>query len=31
MGLALDEDNQDNFTEERLNAWVPLVLAAFGS
>lgn len=30
MGLALDEDNQDDFTEERLEKWVPLVLEAFG-
>jgi flavodoxin long chain len=29
LGLALDEDNQDDFTEERLEKWVPLVLAAF--
>ena len=29
MGLALDEDNQDDFTEERLDKWVPMVLEAF--
>jgi len=29
MGLALDEDNQEDFTEERLEKWVPLVLEAF--
>ena len=30
MGLALDEDNQDDFTESRLDIWVPQVLEAFG-
>jgi flavodoxin long chain len=30
MGLALDEDNQDDFTEERLEKWVPMVKDAFG-
>lgn len=30
MGLAIDEDNQDDFTEERLEKWVPMVLEAFG-
>lgn len=29
LGLALDEDNQDDFTEERLEKWVPLVMGAF--
>ena len=29
MGLALDEDNQDNFTDERLDKWIPMVLKAF--
>lgn len=29
MGLALDEDNQDNFTDERLDSWIPKVLKAF--
>ena len=29
MGLALDEDNQDDFTEARLDKWVPMVLEAF--
>ncbi|MGB0806596.1 MAG: flavodoxin [Salibacteraceae bacterium] len=29
MGLALDEDNQDAFTEERLDKWIPMVLEAF--
>lgn len=29
MGLALDEDNQDDFTEERINKWITLVLKAF--
>ena len=30
MGLALDEDNQEDFTESRLEKWVPMVLEAFG-
>lgn len=30
MGLALDEDNQDDYTEERLEKWVPMVKEAFG-
>jgi flavodoxin long chain len=30
LGLALDEDNQDDFTEERLEKWVPQVLESFG-
>jgi len=29
MGLALDEDNQDDFTEERLDLWIPQILEAF--
>ncbi|MFT4753102.1 MAG: flavodoxin I [Salibacteraceae bacterium] len=29
MGLALDEDNQDNFTNTRLDEWIPQVLKAF--
>lgn len=29
MGLALDEDNQDHFTEERLDKWIPMVLEEF--
>ncbi len=29
VGLALDEDGQPGLTEERLNAWIPQVLAAF--
>ena len=29
MGLALDEDNQDDMTEERLEQWIPNVLKAF--
>lgn len=30
MGLALDEDNQDDFTDDRLKKWIPMVLEAFG-
>ncbi len=30
LGLALDEDNQDNMTDERIDEWLPLVLEAFG-
>ncbi len=30
LGLALDVDNQDELTEERLQKWVPQVLAEFG-
>jgi flavodoxin long chain len=30
MGLALDEDHQPNLTKERLDAWIPQVLTAFG-
>lgn len=29
-GLCLDEDNQDELTEERLNKWLPTVLKEFG-
>ena len=29
MGLALDEDNQDAFTDDRLSLWIPKVLEAF--
>tara|TARA_R110002050_G_scaffold109799_1_gene221400 strand:+ start:130969 stop:131478 length:510 start_codon:yes stop_codon:yes gene_type:complete len=29
MGLALDEDNQDDLTTERLNKWIPQVLRSF--
>lgn len=29
MGLALDEDNQDHFTNDRLDKWIPMVLEAF--
>ena len=29
MGLALDEDNQDDMTDERLDIWIPKVLKAF--
>ena len=28
-GLCLDEDNQDELTEERVNNWIPEVLKAF--
>jgi flavodoxin I len=30
LGLALDEDNQPEKTESRLNAWIPQVLGEFG-
>ena len=30
MGLALDEDHQPERTKERLEAWIPQVLTAFG-
>ena len=30
LGLALDVDNQDELTEERLQKWVPQVLGEFG-
>lgn len=29
MGLAIDEDNQDDVTQERLDKWIPMVLEAF--
>ncbi len=29
VGLCLDVDNQDELTEERLNAWLPVVLEEF--
>lgn len=29
-GLCIDVDNQDELTEERLDNWVPQILAAFG-
>jgi flavodoxin I len=30
VGLCLDVDNQDDQTEDRLNKWIPEVLAEFG-
>jgi len=30
MGLAIDEDNQPEMTQERLNAWLPQILQEFG-
>jgi flavodoxin I len=30
LGLALDEDNQSELTEERLNAWLTQVWEEFG-
>lgn len=30
VGLAIDEDNQSELTEERIKTWVPLVKSAFG-
>jgi flavodoxin I len=30
LGLAIDEDNQPEQTEERLNKWIPQVLSEFG-
>lgn len=30
LGLALDVDNQDELTEERLQKWVPQILGEFG-
>ena len=30
VGLCLDVDNQDDQTEDRLNKWIPQVLAEFG-
>ncbi|MCC7447244.1 MAG: flavodoxin [Anaerolineae bacterium] len=30
MGLALDEDNEPELTQGRLDTWIPQVLAAFG-
>lgn len=30
MGLPIDEDNQPEMTEDRLNTWVPQVLQEFG-
>ena len=30
MGLALDEDNEPNLTQNRLETWIPQVLVAFG-
>ena len=30
LGLAIDEDNQPELTEERLNKWIPQVLKEFG-
>lgn len=30
LGLALDEDNQDDSTDQRIDDWIPMVLAAFG-
>ena len=30
LGLALDEDNQDHLTDERIDEWIPQVLEAFG-
>ncbi len=30
LGLAIDEDNQPELTDERLKAWVPQVLREFG-
>lgn len=29
VGLALDEDNQDNLSKERIHAWVAIVLEDF--
>ena len=29
VGLCLDVDNQDNLSEDRINAWLPKVLEAF--
>lgn len=29
MGLALDEDNQEDFTEDRLDRWIPMILESF--
>jgi flavodoxin I len=30
IGLALDEDNQSDLTDERIKAWVPKIKQAFG-
>ncbi|MFO7324011.1 MAG: flavodoxin [Chloroflexota bacterium] len=30
MGLALDEDNESHLTDERIEAWVPMVMEEFG-
>ena len=30
VGLCLDIDNQDDLTDERINQWIPKVLASFG-
>jgi flavodoxin I len=30
LGLALDQENQSELTQSRLNTWLPSVLAAFG-
>ena len=30
MGLAIDEDNQNELTDDRIAQWVPKVLSAFG-